>query len=220
MLNGINAVIFDMDGVIIDSEPLWRKAMVKGFSQFNLPVTEDDCRKSMGKRIGEVVRFWVNHFSVTSHSTTEIEKVIIDTLIHLIKEEGKAIDGVVALLDFCRKQNLKIGLATSSSEKLMTMVLNTLKLNDYFDVVVSAEHLKYAKPHPEVFLICAERLGVLPLNCIVIEDSVTGSIAAKAAQMLLIAVPDKETLHLDKFVIADYTFKTMLEVLAMFKNCA
>jgi sugar-phosphatase len=214
----IKAVIFDMDGVLIDSEPLWRRAMVKGFKQFGMTVTEEECKTTMGRRINEVVNYWVNIHSVNPLKSPEIEKTIIEVLLNLIENEGKAISGVLDLLNFCKNKQLKIGLATSSSELLMQTVLNKLQIKNYFNSVVSAQNLKYGKPNPEVFLICAENLGVNPSECIVIEDSINGAIAAKAAQMHLIVVPDANSLNPEKFSIADYNLDNMNEVLNLFKT--
>ncbi|MDO8999169.1 MAG: hexitol phosphatase HxpB [Bacteroidota bacterium] len=218
MLSAIKAVIFDMDGVIIDSEPLWRRAMVKGFNHYGLPISEDDCRSTMGMRINEVVDFWVKEHSITKFTSPQIEATIMANLFELIELEGKPINGVLELFAFCKEHKLKIGLATSSSEKLMAAVLNKLDLNTVFDSAVSAQHLKYAKPNPEVFLLCANNLGINPNNCLVIEDSINGAIAAKAAQMKLIVVPDEGTKHQEKFAIADYTLNNMTEVLTLFKS--
>ncbi len=214
----IKAVIFDMDGVLIDSEPLWRTAMVKGFKQFDMTVTEEECKTTMGRRINEVVNYWVNIHSVNPLKSPEIEKTIIEVLLNLIENEGKAMAGVLDLLNFCKNKHLKIGLATSSSELLMQTVLNKLQIKNHFNSVVSAQNLKYGKPNPEVFLICAENLGVNPSECIVIEDSINGAIAAKAAQMHLIVVPDANSLNPEKFSIADYNLDNMNEVLNLFKT--
>ncbi|MBA2612701.1 MAG: hexitol phosphatase HxpB [Bacteroidetes bacterium] len=214
----IKAVIFDMDGVLIDSEPLWERAMVKGFRQFAMPVSDEDCRSTMGRRINEVVDLWVKHHKVTKFTSAEIELAIIDNLIEMIETEGKAIEGIPALLKFCKDAKLKIGLATSSSERLMNTVLKKLQFANYFDAKISAEHLKYGKPHPEVFLVCAEKIAVEPSECIVIEDSVNGAISAKAAQMQLIVVPDPGIKHPEKFVIADHVLPNMHEVLTLFKS--
>jgi HAD superfamily hydrolase (TIGR01509 family) len=214
----IKAVIFDMDGVLIDSEPLWRTAMVKGFKQFGMTVTEEECKTTMGRRINEVVNYWVNIHSVNPLKSPEIEKTIIEVLLNLIEKEGEAIAGVIDLLNFCKSKHLKIGLATSSSELLMQTVLNKLQIKNHFNSVVSAQNLKYGKPNPEVFLICAENLGVNPTECVVIEDSINGAIAAKAAQMHLIVVPDANSLNPEKFSIADYNLDNMNEVLNLFKT--
>jgi mannitol-1-/sugar-/sorbitol-6-/2-deoxyglucose-6-phosphatase len=211
------AVIFDMDGVLINSEHLWRKAMIKGFNEFGMSLTEDDCRKTMGMRFGEVVALWLKHFR-SEASPAELEKKVIDTLLEYIHSEGEAIEPVPQLLAFCREKQLKLGLATSSSTVLMNAVLKKLGMEQAFDSAVSAENLRYGKPHPEVFLKCAAGLGCDPSECIVIEDSLNGVIAAKAAQMKVIAVPDDEHTRMQQFAISDHKLDNMQEVLALFND--
>jgi len=97
-------------------------------------------------------------------------------------------------------------------------VLKKLDLVNEFDAALSAEYMRYGKPHPEVFLVCAEKLGIAPQNCLVIEDSLNGVIAAKAAQMKVLAVPDDEHTHIPGFAVADYKCNNMHEVLALFKT--
>ena len=218
MLGTIKAVIFDMDGVLIESEYLWRRAMIVGFKEFGMELSEDDCRKTMGLRIGEVIESWLVHFNLTKLPAKEIETRIIELLLELIEEVGTFIPGIPALLAFCEEKKLKVGLATSSSELLMKTVLKKLDLTMTFHAALSAEHLPYGKPHPQVFLDCAGELIVSPQNCLVIEDSINGVIAAKSAQMKVIAVPDDEHNHLKGFAVADHTLKNMHEVLALFKT--
>ncbi len=214
----IKAVIFDMDGVIVDSEPLWRRAMIEGFTGIGIPFTEDDCRKTTGTRFKEVVELWLEIHKVKHPSPKELELSIMSILLELIRKEGKAIAHIPELIAFCRSQNLKIGLATSSSHSLMNSVLDKLQLHSNFDATVSAEFMPYGKPHPEVFLECARQLGVLPSDCIVIEDSLNGVVAAKAAQMKVVAVPDPDHLYLSHFALADYRANDMKEVLSLFKT--
>ena len=212
------AVIFDMDGVLIDSEPLWRRAMIKGFSEAGMPFTEDDCRKTTGIRFNEVVDFWVNRYEIKHLSAKELEEKVMNLLLELIEKEGKAIEHVYELINYCKINDLKIGLATSSSNALMDAVLKKLKLSQEIDVATSAELMSYGKPHPEVFLTCARKLQVLPSECIVIEDSVNGVISGKAARMMVIAVPDAEYQNANKFAIADYQCRNMKQVLQLFKT--
>lgn len=214
----IKAVIFDMDGVLVDSEPLWRRAMIKGFNDIGIPFTEADCRKTTGIRFKEVVEYWLSHHKNTAIEPKALENKIMDLLLDLIEQEGAAIPGTPDLIAFCQSKNLKIGLATSSSNILMDKVLSKLGLNKQFDSAVSAEHMKYGKPHPEVFIHCAEKLSVLPNQCLVIEDSVNGVIAGKAALMKVVAVPDMEHYRNEKFAIADHKLTDMKEVLALFKT--
>ncbi len=217
MQNAIKAVIFDMDGVLIDSEPLWRMAMIKGFSAIGIPFTESDCKKTMGMRFTEVVQIWFTHFNITTILEADFENSVVEILIDLINEKGKTIDGVLDVLNYCQQKKLKIGLATSSSIKIMNAVLNKLQLQPYFNAIVSAQFMTYGKPHPKVFLVCAQLLNVNPNNCLVIEDSVNGVIAAKAALMQVIAVPDAEHFNNKKFAIADYKFSNIHEVVQKIK---
>lgn len=218
MKGDIKAVIFDMDGVLIDSEPLWRKAMIKGFAEFGMLLSEEDCRKTTGRRFSEVADEWINHYQLSGIKSSHIEEVVVNYLIELIETEGKAIEGVEQVIECCIQHQLKVGLATSSNNKLMLAVLKKLNIQAYFNASISAEHLRYAKPHPEVFFNCAEQLNIHPKNCLVIEDSVNGAIAAKAAQMHLIIVPDKEHQGLNQFSIADEICADMHEAKQKISN--
>jgi len=218
MTKEIKAVIFDMDGVLIDSEPLWRKAMIEGFASIGVLITEEDCKKTTGNRLKEVVEYWFEKLDILDFLPTEIEHRIINMLVKLINKEGKAISGVIEVINFCNNKNIKIGLATSSSNQLMEAVLEKLKLKNTFKSSISAENMEYGKPHPEVFLICASQLQISPLECIVIEDSINGVIASKAAFMRVIALPEQENINNHKFSIADYKLNNMQEVLKLFKT--
>lgn len=215
-MKGIKAVIFDMDGVLIDSEPLWRKAMIKGFNDIGVNFTEEDCRKTTGMRFKEVVNHWFLHHNIEHTHPDELDKSVINHLIELIKAEGKPMAGAIELLQHLKNKNYPIGLATSSSHALVDVVLHKISTHSFFKSVVSAEFLQYGKPHPEVFLKCAEELGVDPKHCVVIEDSVNGVIAGKAAQMKVVAVPDSEHKNNNKYVIADYKANTLNDIIKLF----
>jgi HAD superfamily hydrolase (TIGR01509 family) len=217
------AVIFDMDGVLINSEPLWRRAMVKGFAEFGMPVTDDECRSTMGMRFREVIQLWLTRYKKEESLAPAIETRVMHLLLDLIESEGRALEGVFELLDYCEKKSLKCGLATSSSEVLMNAVLAKLGIKKRFQSVVSAEHLKYGKPHPEVFLKCAAELGCSPSACLVIEDSLNGVVAAKAASMRVIAVPDDEQLmaneqRVQQFTLADHRAQNLHEALEIIRS--
>lgn len=212
----IKAVIFDMDGVLIDSEPLWRKAMIKGFNDIGVDFTEDDCRKTTGMRFKEVINHWFLHHGIEDTHPDELDKSVITHLIELINTEGTAMKGAVELIKHLEAKNYAIGLATSSSHTLVDAVLNKLNTRSYFQSIVSAEFLQYGKPHPEVFLKCASELGIEPKNCLVIEDSVNGVIAGKAAQMRVAAVPDQEHQTDPRFVIADMRVNNLNDIIKLF----
>lgn len=218
MYGELKAVIFDMDGVLIESESLWRKAMIQGFKEVNMDLSEADCRKTMGLRIGEVIEIWLKHFNYSHLPATAIEARIIALLLELIEKQGEFIPGIPQLLSFCNEKKIKTGIATSSSNLLMNAVIKKLQLESQFDATLSAEHMTYGKPHPEVFLACASKMNIPPQYCLVIEDSFNGAVAAKAAQMKVIAVPDDDHIHVKGFAVADYRAKNMEEVLVIFKT--
>ncbi|WP_373943154.1 HAD-IA family hydrolase [Polaribacter sejongensis] len=169
----LNTFIFDMDGVIIDSEPFWRQAQIKILSTYNVTVTVEDCIKNtMGKRIDDVALTWcqLHQLSINPKS---LEKEIITAVVQLITEKGKAKKGLFELLDFLKKNNFNIALATSSSKPIIDAVFNKLNIAHYFKVVCSADDEEYGKPHPAIYLKAAKLLKVPTGNCLVLEDSVT-----------------------------------------------
>jgi mannitol-1-/sugar-/sorbitol-6-/2-deoxyglucose-6-phosphatase len=212
MLTGIKAVIFDMDGVIIDSEPLWRKAMILSFTEIGIPFTDEQCRITTGLRFKEVAEFWFTKHGINTISIDQFDKLVINRLCNLIAKEGQPMKGVLEALSFFKEKQMKIGIGTSSNEKLMNTVVDVLNIRHFFNELCSAEHIQYGKPHPQVYLTCAEKLGVNPLHCLVIEDSVNGIIAGKSAQMKVLAIPEEINYNNPKFSIADYNVKSLFEI--------
>ena len=212
-LSDFESVIFDMDGVLIDSEPLWKIAMENVFSSIGCPLTREDFQKTVGLRIDEVIAYWFEHVGWKGKSTTEVENEIIQQMIGLIEKNGKPLDGVIETLDYLRANNYKIGLATSSYSVLIDTVLLTLQITDKFDFTHSAEHEQYGKPHPAVYLSVAKKLNVTPKKCLVIEDSLNGIIAGKAAGMKVICIPEKTHHPEPRLIIADQQFENMQKML-------
>ncbi len=213
MLTGIKAVIFDMDGVIIDSEPLWRRAMIKSFTEIGIPFSDEHCRITTGLRFKEVAEFWFTKHKITNITVDEFDELVINRLCDLIKQEGQTMKGVMEALQFLKEKGLKIGIGTSSNERLMNTVVDVLNIRHYFNELCSAEHMAYGKPHPQVYLTCAQHLGINPLHCLVIEDSINGIIAGKAAQMKVLAIPEDINKNNSKFSIADYRVESLLEII-------
>lgn len=213
MLSGIKAVIFDMDGVIIDSEPLWRRVMIRSFTEIGIPFTENDCRITTGLRFKEVAAYWFGRHNITHIPIDEFDALVIQRLSDLIRSEGKAMRGVYKALEHLKENGYRIAVGTSSNTAFMNTVMDALRIRHYFDTLCSAEHMAYGKPHPEVFLTCAAQMGMQPKECLVIEDSINGIVAAKAAQMKVIAIPDEENRHNPKFILADYRMESLDEFL-------
>ena len=214
MLTNIKAIIYDMDGVIIDSEPLWSKAMIEGFNYIGIPFTEAKSKITTGLRFKEVIAFWFEKYNFNTLSIGEFDKMVTDRLCELIKQEGKAKKGLYESLRFFKNKGFKLGIATSSNELLMNTVVDCLDIRNYYDALCSAQRLPYGKPHPQVFLNCATQLQISPSNCLVIEDSVNGLIAGKAAQMRVAAIPEEANKNNPKFTIADYQLNSLSELIS------
>jgi sugar-phosphatase len=211
-MNSIKAVIYDMDGVIIDSEPLWREALIHCFNQVGFDFTQDKCRTTQGMRLIEVVQYWYAQQPWEGKTIQEVEQDILTKVTGLITEKGMAMEGVVESLELFKSKGYKIALASSSATSLINVVLEKLNIRNEFEVVNSAEFLELGKPHPEVFIKTAKELAIPAINCLVIEDSFHGVLAGKAALMQVIAVPE-EKYHKDlRFSIADYNLKSLKEL--------
>lgn len=186
------AVIFDMDGVLINSEPLWQEAEIDVFAKVGVVLTPALCREVMGMRIDEVVEHWYAKYPWEGLSAKEVEFAVVRKTIELIKGKGEIMTGVDSALKTISEMGIPIGLATSSHPDVIDAVLDKLSIRHYFQATHSAFHEPYGKPHPGVYISAAKKLNVKPEECLAIEDSPNGVLAAKAANMFCVAVPDRE----------------------------
>jgi mannitol-1-/sugar-/sorbitol-6-/2-deoxyglucose-6-phosphatase len=185
----IQSVIFDMDGLLIDSEPLWYEAAVEVFSPLGIDLTPELYASSIGLRTKEFVENWFSAYNIDRSLAPDAVTRINDVVVDKIRHNGEAMPGVMQVLEQVRAGGLKIGLATSSPMRLIDVVVDKLGIREYFSVFSSAENLVHGKPHPQVYLDCASALGVEPVSCVCFEDSFHGMIAAKAARMKCVVVP-------------------------------
>ncbi len=217
----IQAVIFDMDGVLINSEPMWKKVETAVFASVGIDFEAVGGEKTVGLRIDEVIDYWFGLYPWKNKTKQEVVDEILVQMEHEILNRGEEMTGVTEALQFFKSKSLKIGLASSSFERLIHATLTRLGLSSYFDVVLSAEHLDYGKPHPSIYLEAANQLEVDPLNCLVIEDSLNGVIAGKAAKMNVVAIPDGTHSPNPKLVLADLQLDSLLELIRFIdeSNC-
>ena len=208
----LRAVVFDMDGLLVDSEPLWVRAEIDIFGELGLVLTEADCAKTKGLRVDDVVAYWYARHPWEARPTAEVEARLIARVAGLVREEGRALPGIASAICVAREDGRRLALASSSPRVIIRATLERLGLTDAFDVVQSAETEPAGKPHPGIFLRTAEHLGVSPLECVVLEDSLTGVIAAKAARMACIAVPFDHPHHEPRFVLADAIVGSLSDV--------
>ena len=207
----VKAVIFDMDGLIIDSEPLWRMAEMEVFKSIGYDFTEEMCIQTMGMRVDEVVKYWHDQLHWKEPTVNLVIDGIINKVIEKVKLHGTALPGVYQTIQLLKEKQCPIALASSSSSKIINTVLQQLSLHDSFDVVHSAENEEFGKPHPAVFLTAAEKLDVEPENSLVLEDSKAGMEAGLRAGMQVIVIPEINT-QPDWIKKAHYHYRSLSDI--------
>jgi sugar-phosphatase len=207
----IQAAIFDMDGLLVDSEPFWAQAEMEVFGSVGLQMTPDMPKQTMGLRIDEVVRYWYERHPWKAPSQEDIANALVQRVIGLIVEDGRLLPGAREAIDFFVARQIPLAIASSALTPVIASVVAKFDLADVFQVVYSAEHEPYGKPHPGVFLTTAKKLGVAPRQCVVFEDSPNGVLAAKAAQMVCVAVPNPAWKGSNRFGIADLVLGSLAD---------
>ncbi len=187
----VDAVIFDMDGVLVDSEPLWHVAEIEAFGAVGVLLTEADCLRTTGLRVDAVVEYWYARHPWAAPAREAVGADIVARVGRLLGKRAAPKAGAVEAVGFLRGLGLPLAVASSSPRVLIEVVLGRLGIADAFAVVCSAEGEPFGKPHPSVYLTTAAALGVDPRSCVAIEDSGNGIRAAVAAGMYTIAVPDQ-----------------------------
>lgn len=207
----IKAVIFDMDGVILDSEPFWKEAEIRLFNSLGVPLTEEMCETTTGMRLVDVIKLWHEKYpwDLKENSFEKVGTSIVDSLITLIKQKGVLNAGVTELLEMFTAKNLPMAIASSSDKRIIDSVMNKFNLTKYFRVIHSAEYEEYGKPHPAIYLTTAKMLRIEPQDCLAIEDSFNGVVSAVSARMKTAAYPEKTNFYNPKFAIADIRFRTL-----------
>lgn len=195
------AVIFDMDGILIDSEPLWERTERTLLSSKGFDYTPSYREKILGLNQEDSAALLKNFFKL-NETTEQIINERIEILLGLYEKELDINKPFLKLLILLKEKNISTAVASSSPLRVIDYVLDRFSIRRYFDAVVSGECTKKGKPHPDIYIEAASRLDVPPATCIAIEDSVNGVRSAKSAGMYCIAVPDRR-LDLSLFSCAD-----------------
>ncbi|MBC7901975.1 MAG: hexitol phosphatase HxpB [Gemmatimonadaceae bacterium] len=205
----VDTVIFDMDGLLIDSEPLWEEAGKETLKEFRINLTADQYHESTGLRSREWILHWFGYFGIDLAHAEAAENAILKKAIEKIGNNARPMPGAEHVVNLFIEKEFRIGIASSSPLELIEMVVQKLGIGAYITAKASAEHLAYGKPHPEVYLNCAAALGAAPSSCICFEDSFNGMIAAKAARMKCVVVPQVQKQHV-KWGAADLKISSLL----------
>ena len=191
----ISAVIMDMDGLLIDTEPVWRAAQTEVLGELGIQLSEADMLSTMGRRVVEVVAYWRHHRPWPGAASGEpsdavLADRIVDRTVAHVRARGEPMKGVDRAVALLRGLGLGIAIASSSSHRLIDAVCDRLGL-EWIEIRCSADDELRGKPAGDVYLTAARRLGLSPAVCLAVEDSPNGVLAARDAGMRCIAVPDR-----------------------------
>ena len=213
----IKAIIFDMDGVIIDSEPYYQSELIKCFQHFNIKVTFADLIPLAGGS--------TNHYDQVVNPLLEkghVPRDVFDNYCNLNYERNPVpfpkllFPNVREVLDWITNHNYPIALASSSKEYEIRNVLKSCDIESYFEFIISGENFKESKPNPEIYLACVKKLGLSPQECMAIEDSEYGITAAKKAGLTCIAREDLRFGY--NQTKADFIVKDLFEIINILKE--
>ncbi len=205
MLTNIEAVIFDLDGSLVDSMWMWRQIDLEYLGRYGIELPEDLQKKIEGMSFSETAAYFKENFAIPD-SVEEIKaewnRMAWDKYTHQVPLK----EGVRAFLDYCKEKGIFLGIATSNSRELVGNVIQSLKLSQYFDCIMTGCDVERGKPAPDIYLAVAEALQVKPENCLVFEDIVMGIRAGKSAGMRVCAVEDEYSRYQleEKKAMADY----------------
>lgn len=187
----INLVIFDLDGVLLDSESLYRAINFQFFAELGVEITAEEYQSFIGIS-GEKMWGYISEKGRLTHSVSELRQDEKER-----KYQGLATSkltpnpGLITLLENIKNRNIPMAIASSGLMKNIQLILQKLEVQKYFDHIVSGEMPKHGKPAPDIFLLAAAHFQIAPKNCLVIEDSRNGVLAAKAAGMTCVGYINK-----------------------------
>jgi len=184
----IEAVVFDLDGVIVDSEQVWDEVRERYTRESGGTYTESATREMMGMSSLEWSRYMAEALGVPG-TPKEINAAIVERMLERYGESPPLIPGAVEAVRRCAER-WPLAVASSSNPELIEVVLDAAGLRDLFPVAVSSQEVARGKPAPDVYLEAARRLGVDPRRCAAVEDSHNGIRSAKSAGMRVVAVPN------------------------------
>ena len=205
----LNTVIFDMDGLLVDSEPIWGMAANYVFEQYGFRISPEQHITTTGLRVREFVHWWFQNFNIDRGEEQAAEEKIISRALQLIDDNCTMMPGVEHVFNLFHSFHFKIGIASSSPDSLIQLVMKKSGIEQYVNGTASGHNLPYPKPHPQVYLNCADTLQSSPAHCLSFEDSFYGMIAAKAARMKCVVVPDYKQYKQERWASADLKLSSL-----------
>ena len=183
------AVVFDMDGLLLDTETLWHEAEAELFRRHGDEFTWDDKLAVIGTSFAFTADYFARRLGRAPEEGPKLVEEMIELMHERVRRQVDARPGAIELVERLRADGVPLALASNSPRFLVDDALATAGLTDAFDVIVTSDDVEHSKPAPDIYLLACERLGVAPPEALALEDSPSGVAAAKAAGLTCIAVP-------------------------------
>lgn len=205
MLDNVKAVIFDLDGTLVDSMGIWKQIDIEYLAKFNLTLPEDLQSSIEGMSFTETANYFKERFQIPDE-IHEIKATWNEMTYKKYKYEVPLKEGAMEFLQILQARGIKMGIATSNSRELVDVVIKSLKIESFFDAIHTSCEVEKGKPSPDIYLLVCEKLGVTPEECLVFEDVPQGIMAGKNAGMKVCAVQDdySSAMEAEKRKLADY----------------
>ncbi len=216
MLNDIHAVIFDLDGTLVDSMWMWKSIDIEYLGRYDITMPEDLQQCIEGMSFSETAIYFKERFGLPDsldQIKSDWNEMAWDKYMHEVPLKS----GVCELLAHLKQEQIAMGIATSNSRELVDLVVEKLGIKEYFTSIRTSCEVSKGKPSPDIYLLVAEDLGVDPVHCLVFEDVLQGIMAGKNAGMKVCAVQDEysdKELE-EKIKLSDYYVESMLEVIKL-----
>ena len=215
----IKAVLFDMDGLMVDTESLSTEAFINSAKAQGYNMTKEETLKVLGFTKANIYQFWIDYFQGTNVDGKKLVDDHYEYIENVLYTVGpKKMPYVEKLLKYLRENNYKIAVASSSDAADIKNNLEKTKLEKYIDEIASGAEVENGKPAPDVFLLAAKRLGVDAKDCLILEDSKAGIKAGKASGAMVFMVPDMYTVDKECEDTADRILTNLGEVIEILEG--
>ena len=213
MLHDKKAVIFDLDGTLVDSMWMWKAIDIEYLGKFRISLPPTLQKDIEGMSFSETAVYFKETFQIPD-SLDEIKADWNRMAYEKYTKEVTLKKGAKEFLEHCKNNNIKLGIATSNSRELVDATLEALKIRDYFDCVMTSCEVAKGKPAPDIYLAVADKVGINPTECLVFEDIEMGILAGKNAGMEVCAVEDEFSMNQTELKknLADYYIKDYYEI--------
>lgn len=216
MLKDIDAVIFDLDGTLVDSMWMWKSIDIEYLQRYGIELPDDLQRKIEGMSFSETAIYFKQRFDL-SDSLEQIKSDWNQMAWEKYRDEVPLKEGVQVFLEYLKNENIPAGIATSNSRELVELIVERHGMKEYFTSIHTSCEVAKGKPSPDIYLLVAKDLGVDPARCLVFEDVIHGVMAGKNANMKVCAVYDEFSANVQEEIIklSDYFVHSIKEVLEL-----